>query len=212
MKRLSLIEKVLTNRLASLLLMSLAFICLGTTVVTSEVQAQIVRFDIKKGSSVEGDVSLTSGALKINSGPYTMRIDGGIVDLKKPSNGGFQGFIKNNAAKRNGDFKEINFDGKYTAGQSYVTKYSNRTVITFRNLPCHESFDAYFATGYKALADVELVIYNTGAGTFTVNVTQITGAFEGVNSYWPPPARFPKAKTGSIASGKTLPGTIMKIS
>ena len=61
------------KRTATLLLVNLAFVICGVTIIKSEATAQRVYFDIKKGSSGEGDVSVSAGALRTNNGSYQMR-------------------------------------------------------------------------------------------------------------------------------------------
>lgn len=192
------------------------FLC-GITICKSELSAQTISFDIKKGNSVDGDVAVTTGVLKANNGSYQMNMVGGSVNLQKPKEFRLEGWIKNNNATGNNQFSEINFDQRYASnspdGYTIVSKGTNSTKITIRNIACHESFKAHFSTGYRILADVELVINNNGSGTFKVTCVKLINGFVGVTTY--PlnklPANFPTAKVDLLASGITISPTIMTV-
>jgi hypothetical protein len=208
-----------TKRTVTLFLVNLAVVCCGVTIMNSEAAAQRVYFDIKKGNSVEGDVSVSAGAIRTNNGFYRMRIDGGNVNLKKLTDFRVNGWIRNNAALGNQQLKEINFDQYYgtesPSGIASVTEHSTYTKITMRNVACREFFKvaSNFSTGYRVWADVELTINKNGSGTFKVTVTRIISGFVGVNQYGLGnlPANFPAAKSGVIASGAPIFPTTLSV-
>jgi Protein of unknown function (DUF3238) len=191
-------------------------------------------FEIDKlgsnGKSIDedGEVTVSAGSLRNAGGPFTMNISSGFIDFKtKEFN--FGGNILNKITKNNSTHPisenllvQIGFDGS-SGHPNNTTKFSaqqigNDTKIVFTDMAIHASFPTYYEAGYRGLADVELVINQSGKGTFKVTMTKIINAYQ---PYLPSsiinlnnlPKNFPSIANakGLLAQGETKSGTSMSI-
>jgi hypothetical protein len=191
---------------------------------TAYAQTATVSFDIKKGSSKYGEVSVTNPpAFALPGGVFLMDIARGYMNFGATKGFGFEAAIKNTKAP-SGALEEVNLDGwwenRFDNPRQLLTKYNIEITndyarIIFTDLVCHYQFNKNYPTGYKGMADVELKIYSDNRlDEFSVTITSVTSAYIGANQYSLSnlPKGFPPSIIGLIAKGQTKPGTEMSVS